>query len=72
MNEAQLRLALSIISGRKQRTGMDDSDWNLLGYDVYKFGYYGTPNNDDIKERAEDIIFDALSSVLNMGVDNND
>lgn len=57
-NEGRLRLALAIISGRK--TELSSDDYSDLGYDVYKFGYYGTPTLAEVKEKAEDIVFDAI------------
>lgn len=58
-DEGRLRLALSILSGRKIELSSDD--YTDLGYDVYKFGYYGTPTLAEVKEKAEDIVFDAIA-----------
>ena len=54
----KLKLCLSIISGRKSY--FDNDDFNILGYDVYKFGYYGEPSIDEIKSDAEDIIIEMI------------
>ena len=54
----KLKLCLSIISGRNSY--FDDDDFNTLGYDVYKFGYYGKPSHDEIKSKAEDIIIEMI------------
>jgi hypothetical protein len=57
-DEKQLRLALSIVSGRKAELGVDD--YAALGYDVFSFGDYGKPSPDEVKRRAEDIFLDAI------------
>lgn len=57
-NPDRIRLALSILSGRV--TELDYSQYDLLGYDSYKFGYYGKPSLDELKGKAEEIILYAL------------
>lgn len=56
--EGRLRLAIAIVSGRK--TSFDSEDYLDLGYDPYRFGYYGTPSLDDVKEKAESILYNAI------------
>ncbi len=56
--EGRLRLAIAIVSGRK--TSFDSEDYINLGYDPYRFGYYGTPSPDDVKEKAESILYNAI------------
>lgn len=34
---------------------------NLLGYDIYKFGYYGSPTADEIRGQCEDIVFGLIA-----------
>jgi len=58
-NKEKLHLALAIISGR-HKTLVSDSQWYLLGYNPYQFSYYGKPSLDEIKQKAEEIIIDAI------------
>lgn len=51
----QLRLALAIVSGRYEAPVHTDQ-WDLMGYDPYKFSYYGKPSRDELKQKAEEII----------------
>lgn len=56
----KLRLALRIISGRSNLDILRDCDNDklvLLGFDPWNFSYYGKPTHNELKERAEDIIF---------------
>ena len=59
-NQDSLELALSIISGRKKVGHLSQRDWEELGYDTYRFGWRDRPNEDDIKIKAEEIIFNCL------------
>lgn len=53
----KLRLALGILSGRlNDVSNLDCADIYELGYD-----YYGNPSLQDLKERAEEIIYNALT-----------
>lgn len=61
----QLRLALSIFSGRVEPSSMDDRDMNLLGYDIYKFDYYGSPSADEIRGMCEDIVYGLIVRQVN-------
>jgi len=61
MEEKRLRLALSIFSGRLQVEQMVTEDFELLGYNSYVFGYFGTPSNDAMKQHCEEIIFSAIT-----------
>ena len=54
----KLKLCLSIISGRNSY--FDSDEFDILGYDVYKFGYYGEPSIDEMKSKAEDIIIEMI------------
>jgi hypothetical protein len=61
MNLDKLRFALGILSGRIE-VG-DNFDWDRLGYDPYRFGAFGTPSASDVREKAEDIVYDAIVEV---------
>ncbi len=59
----QLRLALGIISGRKDISILmkyRDEEVLLLGYDPTKMGYYGRPTEDDVRQRAEELVYEHL------------
>ena len=58
-DERKLRLALSIISGRLTSSDFYD-EWELMGYDSYKFSAYGEPSMDDVKEWAEGYIAECI------------
>ena len=60
MNEQKVRLALGIISGRRRVEDLNWEHFEMLGYNSYSFGYFGTPPEAEVKMRCEDIIFDAL------------
>lgn len=59
----KLRLALGIVSGRISTENLDYQHYDLLGYDSYKFGYYGKPPRSEVLEKCEDIICAAILSV---------
>ena len=51
----RLRMALAIVSGRYKTLAYTDQ-WDLMGFDPYKFSYYGKPSRDELKQKAEEII----------------
>lgn len=57
----QLRLALSILIDEPQ--SLDNVEYSCLGYDPYKFGYYGTPSQVELKVRCRDIVFNFLTDL---------
>lgn len=62
--EKRLRLALRILSGSVQIDDLGMDEYNILGFYPYNFYiiYYGVPSNDDIKLRAEEIIYEQIRS----------
>lgn len=60
----QLRLALGIISGRIKIENLDYLELDLLGYDNYRFSYLDKPEESDLLEKCEDIVFNAIMSSL--------
>ena len=66
MDEIKLRLSLKIISGRKKYEDLDYNHFEILGWDSYKFGYSGKPSENEVKERAEDIVYDAIEACLTL------
>lgn len=56
----KLRRALTILSGTKRIEDVCHDDLAELGYDPYKFSYYGKPNAAEIREKAEDIVYQAI------------
>lgn len=61
---SQLRLALSIFSGRTEPYSLHESDFSLLGYDIYKLREYGDPSADAIRGQCEDIVFGLIVKAL--------
>ena len=63
MNEREkdkIRIATRVIA-----TGtIHDSDYNELGYDPYKFSYYGKPSDSDVKEKCARILSDAIIALM--------
>ena len=55
----KIRLALKIISGHQHYLDIDD--FNLFGWNNEKYGCYGSPTEEEVKKRAEDIIFEAIT-----------
>ena len=51
----KLRLALGIISERI--TELDWREYDTLGYDTDRFGAFGEPDWNSVKEKAEDILW---------------
>ncbi len=68
-NGKGFRLALSIVSGRKNAESLDQDDLVLLGYDTYKFGYYGAPDRDEILIKCEDIMIETVEILFERTVD---
>jgi hypothetical protein len=62
-NAARLRIALSVISGR--RTDLSPNELITLGFDPYKIGYgpYDESTLNVIRERAEEILFTAIEDL---------
>jgi hypothetical protein len=42
---------------------LDGRDYDILGYDPYKFGYYGKPNDEEIKARCNEIVFNYIEEL---------
>jgi hypothetical protein len=42
---------------------LDSKDYDILGYDTYKFGYYGIPKDEEIKARCNEIIFNYIEEL---------
>jgi hypothetical protein len=71
MRDRKLRLALSIVSGRRNATNstlsthladnLSNEELDLLGYDPYKFSYYGSPTDGEILEKCEDIVYEMIN-----------
>jgi hypothetical protein len=56
----RVRMALAILSGRKNADTIMYDDLEKLGYDSHKFSYYGRPDQAELRERAEDILLEAI------------
>lgn len=61
----KIRLALAIISGRINEDNIQLDEIDLLGYDVYKIAAFGKLRTEQLKEKAEDIIFNAMQTPSN-------
>lgn len=57
----RLRLALSLMSGRILPAMLDREQLELLGYELNRFGQFGTPSVPDLLERAEEIVYGVLT-----------
>jgi hypothetical protein len=55
-DEYQVKLAQDILDEMVGAAGLTDDQLATLGWDVYKFGYYGRPTADENKEKAKDIV----------------
>lgn len=60
INKEKIRLALAILSGRVMAINISNKELGTLGYDHHRFSYYGSPTDLEIKQEAENIIFNAL------------
>jgi hypothetical protein len=58
--QRRLRMALGILSGRV--LSPNDDTLEKLGYDPYKFSGYGRPSVDEIRRKAEEIVFAAIQN----------
>lgn len=56
----KIKLALGIISGRITNNNLDDENYYNLGYEPHNFSYYGPPDNNELLNKAEDIILENL------------
>ena len=63
MGDRQLKLALSIISGRTSPNSdkLSNEELRILGYNPYSFSYYGSPSKEDILLKCEDIVYSRIS-----------
>lgn len=60
LEKKRLRVALDVLAyGTPQNVRNEDLE--DLGWDSYKFGYYGKPDFREIKERCSEIIFDCIT-----------
>ena len=62
MSEERLLIALRVLSGRANPDDFSDEDWDIFGFDPYKFPAFGSPDEDDVKRQAESIIAEAILS----------
>jgi hypothetical protein len=65
-NAARLRIALSVISGR--RKDLSNDELVTLGFDPYKIGgmYWDESTLALIRERAEEILYDLITEVVDV------
>lgn len=59
----KIRVAIGIISGKYNKENLDQDVWDLLGYDTYRFSYYGSPSDKELKEKAGEILLDAICPI---------
>lgn len=59
----RLQLAHDIINEMVGAAGLSIDQLELLGWDSYKFGYYGMPTAQENKDRAREIIRDAEDEI---------
>jgi len=59
---SKLRLVLSIVSQRRKFDDLTVRDFELLGYDTYKFGAYGKPDRDEVLSQCEGFLFDCITA----------
>ncbi len=64
MDRNKIKLALGIISGRVNINLLNEDEWYDLGYEPHSFSKLGTPVVDNVKSKAEDIIYEALKSKI--------
>lgn len=60
MKKKLLKLCFGIISGRITKDKMQEDDFLDMGFDTYKFNYYGNPSDKELKYKAEDLIIEIL------------
>lgn len=61
----KLSLALSVLAGTIEASDLDMGDYDKLGYNSYNFGYYGKPDEYEIRQNAKQIVMDAFDYLLN-------
>lgn len=62
MDRSKVRLALLILADRISTASFGWQEWDLLGYDSYKFRGLGYPSDGDLKEKAVEIVLDAIEA----------
>jgi hypothetical protein len=60
----KLRLVLGIVSGSVSAANLTADQYQILGYDTYRFGYYGPPSEEDVKYHVEEYLYRLLSKLL--------
>jgi hypothetical protein len=66
-DRSKVRLALLIIIEQAPTSSFGWEEWDMLGFDPYKFSFFGSPSKGALKEKAVEILLDAI---LWMGDDN--
>ena len=60
LEKKRLRVALDVLA-YGTTNNVRNEDLEDLGWDSYKFGYYGKPDFREIKKRCSEIIFDCIT-----------
>lgn len=64
-NKSQLRLLVSILSGRKKDlTNLDRFEYELLGFNYYNSVERGLPDEGAVRVACEQLLFDLLVGLL--------
>jgi len=67
MNEEErevMRISLGVVSGRIE--SLTDDEYRMLGFDPYKFSYYGYPTLDDVRGICEENIQVAFEQLFDI------
>jgi len=59
-DRSKVRLALLIMIERAPTSSFGWEEWDMLGFDPYKFSYCGSPSKGELKEKAVEILLDAI------------
>lgn len=66
-DKKKLRRCMDLVhnyDGRDPRN-WSNAEWDEWGYDPYKFGYYGTPELSEVKQKALDYIAECTEYLIN-------
>lgn len=58
--KAKRALALAIVSRRKDGESLSNAEYETLGYNPYAFRAFGAPTDEEICQRAQEVLLEAF------------
>lgn len=61
--DQKVSLAMRVLCSQDLLNNLDTKHFNDLGYDPYKFSYYGIPQDEEIRTRCNEIVFNYIEGL---------